>query len=83
MSYLEHQKDDKVSEDTRSKLIGLYQTLNSQVKVGWDKAKPKASVPDVYNLIEDNDSLRYKGEDYDLDETTKEKLHTAVRLALM
>lgn len=83
MSYLEHQKDDKVSEDTRSKLIGLYQTLNSQVKVGWNKAKPKASVPDVYNLIEDNDSLRYKGEDYDLDETTKEKLHTAVKLVLM
>lgn len=83
MSYLEHQKDDKVSEDTRSKLIGLYQTLNTQHKVSWNKAKPKANIPDVYNLIEDNDSLRYKGEDYDLDETTKEKLHTAIKLALM
>jgi hypothetical protein len=75
--------DDKITPDTYDKLVGLYETLNSQVKVGWNKAKPKASVPDVYNLIEDNNSLRYKGEDYDLDETTKEKLHTAVKLVLM
>jgi transcriptional regulator with XRE-family HTH domain len=82
LAYLEHSKDDKVSKETYSKLVDIYRQMNTQQKIDMKELK-KASVPDVYNLIEDNDLLRYKGEDYDLDETTKEKLHTAVRLALM
>lgn len=82
LTYLEHNKDDKVSKETYLKLVNVYKRINTQVKVDMSKLK-KANVPDVYNLIEDNDSLRYKGEDYDLDQITKEKLHTAVKLALM
>jgi len=81
MSYLEHQKDDKVSEDTRSKLIGLYQTLNSQVKVGWNKPLEKSF--DIMKEIQQSIILECDGKKYRLDDNLRDKLYTAIKLALM
>lgn len=77
MSYLEHGKDEKISPSLCKLLLKAYQTMNTAQKVEMPYA------PDIYDIIEDNNTILYKGVSYPLSTSAREKLHTAIRLALM
>lgn len=77
INYLEHGREDKISNELYDKLLYTYINMTTTAPV------EKVYYPDIYNIIEGEDTIRYDGKFYKLDETTKEKLHAAIRLALM
>jgi transcriptional regulator with XRE-family HTH domain len=81
VTYLEHGMDDKITPDTYDKLVGLYETLNSQVKVGWNKPLEKSF--DIMKEIQQSTILECDGKKYRIDDNLRDKLYTAIKLALM
>jgi transcriptional regulator with XRE-family HTH domain len=81
LSFLEHGVDDKISQETHDKLVDLYTSMNTQVHANF--IKPPERVLDIMDEIKENTAIECDGKKYQLDDNLREKLYTAVRLALM